>query len=172
MKIKIITACDKAWNIGKDGTLPWVHMKEDMEIFRSKTTNGDNPGVVMGRKTWDSLPKRHRPLKDRVNIVMTRTIPSIDGAMVATDVDTVINVASANNIDTLWVIGGSNIYKEFIEKSLVDEAYITRIDKVYEGCDTIFPYDVFTMSYRKEEENDFSSSNLKLERWLFSISKS
>ena len=66
--IKAILACDEEWGIGKDGDLPWPHNSADLKWFKDNTVNGI---VVMGKSTWDSLPRK--PLPKRKNIVVTRT---------------------------------------------------------------------------------------------------
>ena len=79
----MILAMDENNTIGIDGDLPWK-LKSDMKRFRALTTGDGFNAVVMGRKTWDSIPERHRPLPDRLNIVMSRDSKlSLPGAEVA-----------------------------------------------------------------------------------------
>jgi dihydrofolate reductase len=88
--------------IGRDGTLPW-HLPEDMAAFRQLTTGCT---VVMGRRTWESLPERFRPLPGRRNVVLSRSVGwSAPGAEVETSVDDVL----LKHPDC-WVIGGSGVY--------------------------------------------------------------
>lgn len=161
----MVVACDREWNIGKNGSLPWKHISEDMKIFKSMTTAGPRPGVVMGRKTWESLPKIHRPLCDRVNFVVSRTVKKLDGAFVAKTVVEVIDLAKANNISTLWVIGGEQIYYEFM--GMADEIFITRIDHSFDGCDAKFPKKDLEQFYNMVSQTRFStdSYNFSLEKW-------
>lgn len=169
MKIKLIVACDNEWNIGKDGNLPWTHIKEDMNIFSSNTTSGTNPGVLMGRKTWDSLPSRHRPLSNRINIVLSRSLTELDGAHV---INTVKDIVKYTDIDTLWIIGGYSVYKEFI--GIASELFISRIDDVFDGCDVMFPHENIEQFYVKNTEKRYEGSkyNFTLENWgLKSINK-
>ena len=91
--------------IGRNGSLPW-HLPEDMAHFKKLTTGWP---VIMGRKTWDSLPLKFRPLPGRTNIVVTRqTGWSAEGASVAASVQEAISLAG--DVKQAWVIGGAQIY--------------------------------------------------------------
>jgi dihydrofolate reductase len=141
MKINIIVAHDLDRNIGRDGGLPWKHAKEDMAHFNRNTTAGSNPALIMGRKTWESLPERHRPLKDRMNIVVSSTMDDSteDGCSVVKTIGEGVTLAKLMNVDTLWVIGGAGVYKEFMSNTfIVDCIYATVMNQHYEGCDTRF----------------------------------
>lgn len=86
--------------IGRDGALPW-HLPEDMALFRALTAGGT---VVMGRRTWDSLPPRFRPLPGRRNVVLTSRAPG--GALEGADVVRALDEAPRD----AWVIGGERVY--------------------------------------------------------------
>lgn len=120
----IILAADHDWAIGKDGEL-LTSIPEDMKFFR-ETTKGST--VVMGRKTWDSLPKK--PLPDRVNCVLSRTMKSAEGAQVFGSVDELLKFTK-NADGKVFVIGGAEIYNELLPHC--DEAYITRIYENFHG---------------------------------------
>lgn len=120
----IILAADHDWAIGKDGGL-LTNVPEDMKFFR-ETTKGST--VVMGRKTWDSLPKK--PLPDRVNCVLSRTMKSAEGAQVFASVEDLLNFTKNAN-GKVFVIGGAEVYKELLPHC--DEAYITRIYENFYG---------------------------------------
>jgi dihydrofolate reductase len=171
MEIKLIVACDNQWNIGKHGKLPWNHFKEDMDFFRRMTCDGVNPGVVMGRKTWESLPIKYRPLSNRTNIVISNTIPFLEGGIVARGFSDVIEIAKKYGIDKLWVIGGYSVYKDFI--GAANELYITRIDKVFQGCDVKFPYKDINEYYVKANERKYITDRYEftIERWLWDLDK-
>lgn len=155
----MIVACDNEWNIGKNGKLPWRHMKEDMEIFKKMTTEGDNPCVLMGRKTWDSIPSIHRPLPNRLNIVLSNSVTDLDGALVTRGVTDALKMAVENNVDKLWVIGGESIYYNFM--GIATDIYITSIDNVFEGCDVKFPYKDLLEHYKLTTENHYITENYK-----------
>ena len=101
MSVALIWAQSTSGVIGRDGAIPW-RLPEDMARFKDLTMGH---AVVMGRRTWDSLPPKFRPLPGRRNIVLTRNPHfQADGAEVITSVDDALAVPDA------WVIGGSEIY--------------------------------------------------------------
>ena len=109
-RIHLIFARARNGVIGKDNQLPW-HLPEDMAFFKQKTAGGT---VVMGRKTWDSLPPRFRPLPGRHNVVITRQAqwqpdPVTDKVSVAGDIAAALDTARALG-QPVWVIGGAQIY--------------------------------------------------------------
>ena len=163
----MIVACDNEWNIGKQGKLPWNHVKEDMALFKQMTTNGKNPGVLMGRKTWDSIPSIHRPLPDRVNIVLSNSISVLDDALVAADTIEALELAKETGIDTLWVIGGAKVYKEFL--GIATDVFITLIDDVFENCDAKFPGNDFLGCYEMISERNYNTDNysFKFQHWCW-----
>ena len=112
--------------IGKDGGLPW-HLPEDMAHFK-RTTNG-HP-VIMGRKTWDSLPPRFRPLPGRTNIVVTRQPDwQAQGALRAGSLDDALDLCPAGA--DAWVIGGAEVYREALP--MARTAVVTEINADFEG---------------------------------------
>jgi dihydrofolate reductase len=109
--------------IGADGGLPW-HLPEDLALFR-RLTMGTT--VVMGRRTWESLPERFRPLPGRTNVVLT-TDPhwSADGAQTAASVEQVLVEHGS-----FWVIGGGAVYASFLAHT--DRLVVTDVDALVEG---------------------------------------
>ncbi|HIG34205.1 MAG TPA: hypothetical protein EYQ11_04955 [Candidatus Poseidoniales archaeon] len=125
MKMVMIVAMDEDCNIGSSGELPW-RLKSDMIRFKSLTEGDGFNSVIMGRKTWDSLPADFTPLPDRTNIVMSRdTNWYADGAVTALYVGRAIEIALADGCDECWVIGGSQIYEMFLER--VEEIHVTKV---------------------------------------------
>lgn len=120
----IILAADNDLAIGKDGGL-LAHIPEDMKFFRETTKNST---VVMGRKTWDSFPKR--PLPNRVNCVISRSVTQLDGAQVFASVEDFLKYAQGAE-GKVFVIGGGEIYKQLLP--YCDEAFITRIYECFGG---------------------------------------
>jgi len=136
MKMAMIVAMDEDGNIGSSGKLPW-RLRSDMSRFKSLTEGDGFNSVIMGRKTWDSLPIDFKPLPDRTNIVMSRdTNWNADGAITALYVGRAIEIAFAEGSDECWVIGGSQIYQMFMER--IDEIHVTRVHVGSSG-DVSFP---------------------------------
>jgi len=163
MIISLIAAMGKNRTIGKNGKLPW-NMPSDLKYFRDKTKGKT---VVMGRKTYDSIG---RPMPDRTNIIITRDQDyKTEGCIVVHSVEEAIKEAEKINANQeLMIIGGSQIYKEFLSKA--NRIYLTIIEGEFEG-DTFFPeYDVTQwkeVSYEEHErdaENPYNYRFVVLER--------
>ena len=136
-KFALVVATDSKRGIGIDGSLPW-RLKHDMSHFKNLTmgrTQGKN-AVIMGRKTWESIPEKFRPLPGRINVVMSRnrSYPLPMETKRASSLDEALEVEA----DRLFVIGGAEIYSSAIDHDGCESIYVTRIDKEYE-CDTVFP---------------------------------
>ncbi|MFT4214003.1 MAG: dihydrofolate reductase [Microbacterium sp.] len=117
--------------IGKDGGMPW-HVPEDLAHFRDVTTGAP---VVMGRRTWESFPDRFRPLPGRRNIVVSHDPQwAADGAERAGSLDEAL--ALVDGVETAWVIGGGQLYREAIDRADVLE--VTELDVEVSG-DTFAP---------------------------------
>ena len=112
--------------IGKDNALPW-HLPEDLAHFK-RTTLGCP--VIMGRKTWDSLPPRFRPLPGRTNIVVTRDSGwAAAGAAVAHSLEGARDLCPTDS--DAWVIGGAQIYAQALP--LASRVVVTEIDRAFDG---------------------------------------
>lgn len=126
MQLKLIFARAANGVIGHHNTLPW-HLPEDMAHFK-RTTLGCP--VIMGRKTWDSLPPRFRPLPGRLNVVVTRQAGwTADGAVVAHSLEAACAACPVDS--TAWVIGGAEIYAQAL--SLASVAVVTELADNFEG---------------------------------------
>lgn len=124
--LSLIAAVARNGVIGKDNQLLW-HLPGDMRHFR-ETTRGKP--VIMGRKTWDSLPEKFRPLPGRTNVVITRQQAwSAPGAIVAHSLGDAIVQCGA--VDTIWVMGGANVYAQALP--MADQVVVTEIDADFEG---------------------------------------
>jgi dihydrofolate reductase len=129
--LSIIVAMDENRLIGADNDLPW-RLPDDMIWFRQHTMGKP---VVMGRKTYESIPAKYRPLPGRHNIVITRNLDYIaDGATVVHDVQTA--VSTAGSVPEIIIGGGGNLYAQLLPQ--VDRLYVTCIDGRFSG-DTTFP---------------------------------
>lgn len=144
-RIKAIVAMDEGRVIGIDGKLPWK-LPEDMKRFAALTTGHT---VVMGRKTFESLPAKFRPLPNRKNVVFSRNLegfPVLPGVEAWASAEDFFKACRNATIklpsDQVWVIGGSDIYRATMR--FWDELYLTRVSSKHNG-DAYFP----------EFENDF-----------------
>ncbi|MBA2424619.1 MAG: dihydrofolate reductase [Actinobacteria bacterium] len=131
MRVSLVAAVARGGVIGLEGGLPW-RIPEDMRHFRELTIG--HP-VIMGRRTWDSLPERFRPLPDRRNVVVTRNAAwRGDGAERASSLEDALRLL--DGAPRVFVIGGAELYA--VTLSLADELLLTEIDADVEG-DTLFP---------------------------------
>jgi dihydrofolate reductase len=149
LTITLLAAVARGGVIGRDGSVPW-RLPEDMVRFRELTTG--HP-VVMGRKTWESLPDRFRPLPGRGNIVVTRNPDwSAQGADRAGSVEDALELVESE--PRVFVIGGGEIYAAALPHA--DELLLTEIDADVDG-DTTFPAwdrDEFEETSREEHVTD------------------
>ena len=130
--LALIAAIDRQGAIGRRGGLLW-HESEDQKHFRRVTMGCP---VIMGRKTWDSLPVRFRPLPGRRNLVVTRQAQwSAAGAERAASLDDAL--ARAAPAKTAFVIGGGELYALALPRA--DELVLTEIDTAFADADTFFP---------------------------------
>ena len=126
MKLGLIYARARNGVIGKDGVLPW-HLPEDLAHFKKVTMGAP---VIMGRKTWESLPPRFRPLPGRRNLVVTRQ-PAWSAAGAETVGSLEEAVARCEPAQHAWVIGGADIYRQAVPLAQIAE--VTEIDAEIEG---------------------------------------
>ena len=139
----IIVAFDAQYGIGKNGQLPWG-LSLDLKHFKEITTTVTNPAkknaCIMGRKTWESLPEKFRPLPGRMNVVLTKTgglnLPS--GVLSCSSLDEALNQLAEPIIENVFIIGGQQIYANAINHPLCQKLYVTHVQGEY-GCDAFFP---------------------------------
>ena len=144
MKIHLIWAQEINGGIGKDGKLPW-HISEDLQNFKKLTHDST---IVMGRKTWESLPIR--PLPERRNIVLSSK--EVANTECYTSVEECVDTLDGGNIQKLFVIGGSTIYLNFIHRA--DELHITQVNEMTQGIDTYFPVTMLKIKKQFEKINE------------------
>jgi dihydrofolate reductase len=133
MILSLIAAVGKNGIIGSNGDLPW-HLPADMKFF-SKTTRGHH--VLMGRKNFESIPAKFRPLPGRPNIIVTRNSEyTADGAHVVSSIDAGISYAKHRGEEELFIIGGGEIYQQTIDQA--ERMYLTHVNAQPEG-ETHFP---------------------------------
>jgi dihydrofolate reductase len=144
--IRLIWAQDRKGVIGVGNDLPW-RIPEDSRRFRALTLGH---AVVMGRRTWDSLPPRFRPLPGRENWVLTRQPDwSAAGANRAASIEQVLNASSSED---LWVAGGGEIYA--LALPLAHECFVTEVDADFDG-DTWAPD--LSLGWRRDDAHPAGS---------------
>lgn len=133
MGVGIIYAKSENGVIGINNQLPW-HIPEDLHRFKTITTDGI---VVMGRKTWDSIPEKYRPLHNRINVVLSKVKKDYpEGVLCLSDVDEVLNLSNTSG-RRVWIIGGLSLYNQFIQYA--DYIHETLIHMTYDGDTFIEP---------------------------------
>ena len=156
----IVVATDSENGIGKDGKLPW-HLPLDLNFFKEKTRSTTDPNlknvVIMGRKTWDSIPEKFRPLPDRINVVMTRRekmyLP--EGVFMASGFEEALGLLKKEKLrgktEQVFVIGGGQIFNHSLVHPGCRKLYITEILESF-GCDTFLtPFkDRFKRTFRSQ----------------------
>ena len=156
MSVNLIVAVDKYFGIAKDGNIPW-YLPEDLKYFKDITTNyGDKSSknvVVMGRKTWDTIPEKFRPLKGRINCILTKNQELIssdilmhyqnadqfnEGPHYFFSIDQLLVKFRNNNI---FIIGGKQIYEYILTKykDRINKIFLTFIKKDFD-CDLYLHY--------------------------------
>ncbi|MCX5680899.1 MAG: dihydrofolate reductase [Candidatus Omnitrophica bacterium] len=172
----IIVAIDKKNGIGKDGKLPWV-LPSDMKHFKSVTlevaASDKINAIVMGRKTWESIPERLRPLAGRLNVVLTRNDDYVlpENVLKFQSLEKALKSLNTKEyqrkFENIFVIGGASVYAQAIVHPLCRKIYLTAIDRDL-GCDVFFPE--FIESFKQIErsmeyfENDLNYSFATYER--------
>jgi dihydrofolate reductase len=139
-QLDIVVAADQEWGIGKNDQVPW-RLSSDVRWFKELTSAQEPAGiqstVIMGRKTWDSIPDRFRPLPNRLNVVVSRnpelTLPF--GVLSATSVAQALEKSGAGRV---FCIGGGEIYRLAMEMPQCTRIYLTRVSGDFE-CDTFLP---------------------------------
>ncbi len=152
MNIHMIFAQSANGVIGLNGVMPW-HLPEDLAHFKKLTLGSP---VIMGRKTWDSIPDKFRPLPGRTNVVITRQQNWLaQGAHTAFSLNDAL--ARCQNAAEVWIIGGAQIYA--LAEPLASRIEVTRIDKTFNG-DAFAPQlgSVWQVSH---QEDHVSAAGLK-----------
>ncbi|GJE86148.1 dihydrofolate reductase [Phanerochaete sordida] len=158
-RLTVIVAATVSNGIGQSSRLPW-RLPQEMAYFARVTSNaleGTKNAVVMGRKTWESIPTKFRPLKDRMNVVISRnqdyqlqpTSPltrlSAGLAAALTELESQQSEPEKTKVNRIFIIGGATLYKETLELSpsspaFVDRVLLTRIlSPSFDECDVFLP---------------------------------
>ncbi|MBE0491258.1 MAG: dihydrofolate reductase [Sulfurospirillum sp.] len=146
MKISMIVAYGKNWQIGLNNAMPW-HIREDFKNFKQITLNHH---ILMGRKTFESIGK---PLADRTSLILSRGNFSHEDVNVFTSVQEAFDFARIRGEEELFVIGGANIYASLFP--FVDKMYLTQVD--YDGeADAYLPKIDFS-SWELIEQREYAA---------------
>lgn len=140
----IIAAVCRDNGIGKSNNLPW-RLKKEMDFFTRITSGTSSPSkknaVIMGRKTWESIPAKFKPLPNRINVLLSKL--SIEKPKEAHHLfksleESVSFLYKSEEVDKIFIIGGAGVYKESMAMNDCQKIYLTRIDADFD-CDTFFP---------------------------------
>ncbi|KAG0044622.1 hypothetical protein BGZ83_010164 [Gryganskiella cystojenkinii] len=151
----IVVAADLANGIGLKGGLPW-RLRKDMAFFAKLTSKTSSPSssavnaCIMGRKTWESIPQKFRPLTSRLNVIVSRDPHYLDdkpeksnplvklAASLEAALDLVESLHASTQVDRIYLIGGAQLYNEGVLSQECNHIYLTRIHATVD-CDTFFP---------------------------------
>lgn len=140
----IVAATARSMGIGLGGTLPWA-LKKDMAYFARVTKRTPQPlqadarnTIIMGRKTWESIPGKFRPLKDRFNVVVSRTLPQTGQSPEFSITSSLQSVSETAQPGKAFIIGGAEIYRQALELSNCNRILLTRVLDDFE-TDVNFP---------------------------------
>lgn len=168
---KIIVAYEKNRGIGLNNELPW-HIPGELRWVSETTTKvadqSKRNALLMGRKTWESIPENLRPLKNRLNMVVSHTLKEDrPGLLIFPTFEEAVEYVNTNSksIETCFVFGGATIYKQAFEKNIVDEILATEVDESYLAS-TFFPPIPKNFSVQSVEEVVFPSS-LKIKHVVY-----
>jgi dihydrofolate reductase len=157
MIVSAIAAVSDNGTIGKDGGLPW-HLPDDMKFFQRTTLNHY---VITGRKNYESIPERFRPLPNRTNIVVTHAEGyKAPGALVCHSIEEALDMARNAGETECFIIGGGQVYEEAFAKKLIHRLYLTTVHAEIAG-DVKFPAigkgwkEVWTEHHKADERHDF-----------------
>jgi dihydrofolate reductase len=155
MKFSIIVAVDENNGIGINNDLPW-HLPDDLKRFAqiTKGPEGSSNAVIMGRKTWESIPEKFRPLPGRLNMVLTRqdsyNVPT--GVMTAPNIYRALHILEHKEVNEVFVIGGNSVYEEALKNDNCEKIYLTLVCHTF-ACDTFFPplpHNIFELTDESE----------------------
>jgi len=155
--ISLIVALSKNQVIGKNNKLAW-NLPDDMKYFSNMTRNH---AVIMGRKNWESIPEKYRPLPYRKNIVISRNINySTKKSTVVNSIEKAIEISRDNSDEEVFIIGGGEIYKAGFK--FVDKLYITEIKEKING-NTYFPHwnknewkEISRITHKKDDNHKYN----------------
>lgn len=153
--VELVAAVGPRWELGYQGGMPWPRIKGDLALFRTLT---EGKAVIMGRRTWESLPPAHRPLKGRLNLILTRDdlwgrdvdLPGVhvmSGGGGYSALEWAISRARSGGKQPV-IIGGGEVYRAALEADLVDVIHLSVIprlaqeDPLQADIEAVWPHDV------------------------------
>jgi dihydrofolate reductase len=144
MQFNVIVAClVPSAGIGKDGIIPW-HVASDLRRFRYLTSHPGPAAIIMGRKTFESLPDS-KPLFGRTNVVVSTTLNDQEGITVVRSFEDALAFVRNNHFVTVSIIGGESLYRQALKNPGCTRVYLTEVE-VLRGnvpeCDRFFPVDL------------------------------
>lgn len=154
MNFVLIAAMDKNRAIGKDGGIPW-HIPKDFAWFKEQTMHQT---VLMGRKCYQDIIKytKGKPLPGRKNLVLTTQGITAEGFNFYNSIEQAIEDSKANGEQIIFIIGGAQLYNEFVNNPNTSKIILTRIDTEIVGADTFFPEvpKGFIQTFEKKDSDD------------------
>lgn len=161
MILSLIVAISRERAIGRDNTLPW-YLPADLKRFKELTTGH---AILMGRKTFESLP--NGPLPKRRNVVISTSLNHIEGAEVFATIDEALEALNAE--EEVFVIGGGQVYAQLLKRA--DKLYLTQVDTSIADADTFFPEwrseewaTLRRIECPRDERNEYDSVFIELQR--------
>lgn len=143
MKLNLIIASDEKNGIWKNNTLPW-HIPEDLKYFAKITSTTKNAekinALIMWRKTWDSIPSKFKPFKNRINCILTKKknkTNSLNVFYFNSFEACISDLNQKNDIEQIFIIWWAELYNYTLENDKIDKIYLTKINWDY-NCDTFF----------------------------------
>lgn len=154
MNFVLIAAMDKNRAIGKDGGIPW-HIHKDFAWFKEQTMHQT---VLMGRKCYQDIIKytKGKPLPGRKNLVLTTQGITTEGFHFYNSIEQAIEDSKANGEETVFIIGGAQLYNRFVNHPDTSKIILTRIETEIEGADTFFPElpEGFSQTFERKDNDD------------------
>ena len=143
-----IAAMDLKRGIGRNNDLPWNlpnEYKHFVKITKDVTSTGKQNAVIMGKNTWYSIPEKFRPLKGRLNVVISSSLQSSDlpnNVLLCRGLSETMELMNTepyvNSIENIFITGGSNLYKEAMQSDLCGRIYLTKVEGDF-NCDVFYP---------------------------------
>lgn len=157
MNFSIIAAVDQKMGIGINNHLPW-DIKADLKHFSDISIGNKKNACIMGLNTWKSLPEKFRPLRDRLNVVLSQNkefdLPA--GVLNFQSFDEALNVLFKIDLGEIFIIGGAMLYATAIAHPACQKIYLTEIEEIF-NCDTFFP--AIPPDFKKIEESALQEEN-------------